>query len=212
MSEFSNPLLLDPGATTQDRVEPLRAMTAPFPVRKAEETRYYVCTLPNHHMHRTDGKRLTFIHSIYATDELNDIEYLDAEVRAGNPYMRLPTEQEIHTHKMRTDPRGTIANELTPQIEATIRARLEAELEASMAAKLNSLNLTEEQKATLAGMQDQADNSEANLAGSSALERLRSMQANGIKTNGGTLLGIAGTDKMAGANSPTPEEAKVQGN
>ncbi len=197
--------------------------TPPFPPVDQEETVYVRCTVPNHHMHRKDGKRLLFVHGIYATKDIYDIQYLQEEMQARNPYIREATKEEVQTYKMITDPRGTIQAELRPVMEEEIKEQLQKELHATLEARLNSAGvvLTDDQKEKLfqqefaEEQQQEADalagqSDQDRIAGTDALARLRANFGGGIKSGSGTIIGegspapgtlggITGTDKLATA-------------
>ena len=99
-----NPLLLNPQASYQGVVPPVAGFTAPYPIKLQDKGEFYAMTMANHHMHRADGKRLSFPFGIFETADVYDIDYLNKEIAAGNPYLRHATEAEVLVHKMRTDP------------------------------------------------------------------------------------------------------------
>jgi hypothetical protein len=211
-----NPNLLNPMTDTGLRgqqVPALPGITKPFPLTFLKEPEHYMCTLPNHHMHRTDGKRLAFVFGHLKTNDAFDVQYLNQEISNGNPFIRPATEQEINNYNMRVDPRGTMAKEMTPDIETRIRQELKLELEKEFERKLNSLGvgLTDEQKKRLeedriqrekeAGILSNDD--QKKLQSMDAAERLNSQFTGGIKTQGATIIpsgasqlpGIQGSDK-----------------
>lgn len=114
-------------------VQPLAAMTPPEPATPAPTTEYYYCPVPNASMHRPDGFRLPFLHRIHATGLLPSQKYLDAEIAGGNPYIRKATEEEISTYKMLTNPRETLTQQITAEVEMTLRQRIEAEIKEKLA-------------------------------------------------------------------------------
>jgi len=218
MSEFlnTNPNLLNPMNTQAQTVPPLAGITQPLPIILQEKTEYYFCTMQNHHMTRNDGKRLAFIFNTFATKDVSDINYLNAEINANNPYLRKATDDEIRMYKMRIDPKGTLAAELTPQIEEKVRNELEAEINASLEQRLKNAGiiLTDEQKAqlTVATSVPAMVSDDAKLNGSSALEKLKAQLAGGVQSGTGTILGgISGTDKMVN-NAPYADPASDPAN
>jgi hypothetical protein len=110
-------------------VPPVAAMTEQYPVVKVKETRYYVCTVSSASMNRKDGKKLAFVNGIYKTDDKYDIEYLDAEIDAGNNYLREASTDEIKSEHMRVDPVGTMRADMEP----TLRRELEEKIRREMA-------------------------------------------------------------------------------
>lgn len=211
----TNPMLLNPENTGQATVQPILGHTAALPVTAAKETKYYHCTMPNHHMHRKDGKRLAFVFGVLKTSDFYDQQYLDGEINGGNPFVRLATVQEVHLYNMKVDPQGTIKAQVLPEVEAEVRVKLEVELRDSFEERLNTLGvvLTEEQKAKLKegleqpvvpGLQEPEQNiSAANIAGTKLVDRLKG--GKGIQSGTGTvfpnpgptLQGISGSDKGA---------------
>lgn len=111
-------------------------LQAPFPVVKTNTTKYYYNTVSNVSMHRADGQRISFIFGIFKTNLKHDLEYLDGEIEAGHPNLRLATEQEVDAYKMRVDPRGTIKEQLLsdPQVMASLEDKIRAEMEQKYAA------------------------------------------------------------------------------
>jgi hypothetical protein len=150
----SNPYLLNPMNTGQQQVPQapsFAGMTRAFPVTLRKDPKYYHCTMLNHHMHRSDGKRLAFIFGICETRDEYDIQYLDYEIANNNPFILPATSQQIAIYQMRVDPRGTMIREVTPEIEARVKQELEIELKNSIREKMNTvgITLTDEQKEVL---------------------------------------------------------------
>lgn len=219
MPDFYNPNLLNPNASTTQQVPGLPGITKPFPVIDTGEPEYFVCTMLNHHMHRTDGKRLAFVFGVLKTSDHFDIEYMRNEIHTGNSFLRLATPQEINNYNMRMDPRGTMQKELTPAIEARVRTELEVELRQSMEERLSSLGivLSDEQKQKLHEAEETKNSAndlgtgagtsdESKLLGSDSLAALRNRLGAGVSTGTGTMFagntggasilgGISGTDK-----------------
>lgn len=214
-----NPMLLNPNNPNGLSVPGIERRTSAFPIRLQDTFEYFVCTMPNHHFVRTDGKRLAFVFGVLATKDVFDIQYLESEINAGNPFLREATSDETRNYNMRIDPQGTLAKEITPAIEANMKTRLEVELRQIMEAKMNTLgvSLTQEQKDALFSympVAEQADlpmsnSSQENIAGIDALARLqeaiKSGTGNVSLSQPPTLQGIAGSDKtttgIAGASN-----------
>lgn len=157
MSDIMNPNTLPEAlrATVQ------QAMTAPYPVEAAPETKYYYNALPNTCMHRPDGQKLAFVFGICKTNMKYDQLYLDDEIAKGHPHIRLATSEEVHTFNMKINPRETMKQELLA--DPAVRAQLEDEIRRQLAA------------------QDDA----SKIAGSdSGLSKLR----DGVKSGSGTIL------------------------
>lgn len=171
----SNPYLLNPMNTGQQQVPQapsFAGMTRAFPVTLRKDPKYYHCTMLNHHMHRSDGKRLAFIFGICETRDEYDIQYLDHEIANSNPFILPATSQQIAIYQMRVDPRGTMIREVTPEIEARVKQELEIELKNSIREKMNTvgISLTDEQKEVLMRIMDskQPDHTEAEESHQSA--------------------------------------------
>ena len=182
-------------------------MQQALPNKEVEETRYYFCTRLNHHMHREDGKRILFVHQIYKTNNYYDQRYLQREIRYGNEFIRAATPQEIERYNMIIDPKGTIASELRPQIEAQVTAQMTAQLQALVskgAMTQEQLDMLTGDTNLLAGAGNGLDNGPANPGIRSGTATLRPTAAT-IKDRvaalnaGHKLGGITGTDKLAGA-------------
>lgn len=145
----ANPMLLNPSSPSGQRVEPLQRKTgdlAPQPFDSDTPTAYYACTVLNHHMHRTDGKRLGFVFGIFETRDWQDVKYLNEEIDLHqNPFIRRASDEEIKTYKMKRDPRGTIVEEIAPEIAEQTKQQLQDVL----AARMNSMGLSDEQKQML---------------------------------------------------------------
>ena len=207
MSYTSNPMLLNPNnngqPTVQPTAQPANSITQPLPVIIMEEPVFFTCSMLNHHMHRTDGKRLAFTFGVLESKDHYDAVYLIQEINSGNPFIRKSSEQEIDVYKMRTDPRGHMEKKLTPGIEEKVRVELEIELRNSLEAKLKAMNvvLSPEQLASLSEQSTASSkfttDDEAKLAGTTALDRLKANVS--VQSGSGTLIlgGIQGTDKMA---------------
>jgi hypothetical protein len=147
-----NPDLLPPPQATPSsvaRVSPLPRFktkledgtyvesTAPLGITKVEP-KHYVCTVPAASMFRHDGKKLPFVHGFLTTNLKEDQDYLDYEIHSGNTYLREATAEEVHVARMRADPRGTIREELRPEVEAEVASRFETEIKA-LQDKINQL-------------------------------------------------------------------------
>jgi hypothetical protein len=118
----------NPGDPTGVTVPTPVAKTAPLPSTKASETRYYFCPTPNASMYRSDGFRLIFIGGVHATDLKASQDYLEREIEDGNVYVRRATDVEVHNHKMKVDPKGTIRDQVLAEEEVRIREQLEREI------------------------------------------------------------------------------------
>ena len=147
MSEYTgpqNPLLLPAGENpSRLTVPPIQGHTPAYPVALKKEMNYYVCSLPNHNMHRKDGKKLAFIHNVLATQDLYDIAYVEDEIANGNPHITQANQAQVTEYKMRTNPRGAITEELRPKLEEEIRDEFDMKL------RTLGVQLTDEQRAVL---------------------------------------------------------------
>lgn len=173
-----------PGDPSGQTVQPLQSHTKPIPPKKVED-RYYFSSARNTSFYRKDGMRLVFTSGIFTSNNEPDHKYLDDEIAGGNPYVRVATEEEIHAHKMRVNPRGTLKAEVTAEVEEEMRERLEREI----MEKLRSQGIISDET-KVAGVD----------ATASVLERL----ADGVKSGSGTLVSrsfqssTVGSDKVAG--------------
>jgi len=208
-----NPAFIDPFQPQMHAVPNLPGHTPPLPVKLQDTPVYYTCTLPNHHMHRQDGKRLAFHKlgtlGVLKTNDVYDVQYISKEIANGIPFIRPSTQAEIDAYNMHFDAKGTIEASLRPKIEEQVRSDLMKKLQALGVA------ITPEQEATLSsvGSVDQNATDEQKITGvktadnKSALDLLKSrgISAQGAtivmneSTPGSMLSGIAGTDKMANA-------------
>lgn len=160
-----NPNLLNPNDPGGNRVSPVVGHTPAFPIKFQEQERHYVCTVPNHHMHRKDGKRLAFVHGFLTTRDIFDIQYLDEEIANGNPYIRVATEDEVHSYSMRMNPRKVISEEIRPDVEAQVRNEFTAKLLAL------GIPLTDEQRKSL-GLPENVGNIDTLISGEIAADSL----------------------------------------
>jgi hypothetical protein len=204
-----DPSLIDPAMSQQATSAKgvVQGFTNPFPSILLEKPLYFTMTLKNHHMHRQDGKRILFVNNVHEAREYHDALYLYNEIKAGMPYLRESTPEEIQVFKMMVNPRGTIIEEVKAEIEQQTRNQLTAELQSL------GIQLTDDQKAALEKLREKDEQSKealdaSKIAGISALDRLKASVQSGtgkISFNSpapGPLQGIAGTDKMATA-APT---------
>lgn len=79
-----------------------------LPNTPVDDNRYFYCTVPTASMHRKDGKRLPFLNGLLKTNIKEDIEFLDAEIAAGNIYIRKATTEEVDHAKLIEDPMGSV--------------------------------------------------------------------------------------------------------
>lgn len=113
------------------QVPPLQAITKPQPIEYVE-MKYYLCTVANASFHRFDGTRVGFRFGFLETNIKATQEYLDYEIRNGNPYLREATTDEVMEAKMRLDPVGTIREKVRDELELELRVKLEAEIREKM--------------------------------------------------------------------------------
>lgn len=135
-----------PGDLTGMTVAALEAKTAPLPTTVSPTTKYYFCPVPNTSMFRPDGMRLIFIQGVHETNILASQDYLDCEISGRDfktrqptndphPFLTEATPEQVQRYRMHVNPRKTIADELTPQIEERMRDKLESELIARLQSK-----------------------------------------------------------------------------
>lgn len=173
-------------------------MVQPLPLLFLDRAENYVCTLVNHHMHRADGKRLFFNNGHLETTDYHDVNYLNNEINTGNPFIRKATPLEVDAYHMTVDPRGTMLRQMTPDIEAKVRAELEVELRQEYEKRLAEAGviLTDEQKEKFEATEAmEATNVEVpfgttdaqKLASADALARVRSRLSGGVASGSGTV-------------------------
>lgn len=127
-----NPELINPNAP-QRVPGPSVILTQPMPATKHPAGfKHYHCSQSAGSFFRTDGKKIPFVGHICSTDLLYDIAYLDNEINAGNPYLRLANKDEVNAYNFKIDPRGTIRKE----VESETREKLEADIRSSIYADL----------------------------------------------------------------------------
>lgn len=132
--QHTNPDLLTPSADQRAQSVPKAvALTAPIKTYQLPEARYFVCTVHSASFHRVDGKKIPFVRGMCKTDIAADVEYLEEQMAHGNPYLRYATEEEVAHIKMLLDPRGTIKEQVRPEIESELRAELEAKIRKEIA-------------------------------------------------------------------------------
>lgn len=137
---MENSDLLDPMQTAPKVNAPV-AHTAPLPIEKADTTKYYKITVATASMHRSDGKKLAFVHGICATDDAWDQKYLDHEIAQRNPYLSAATEDQIETYKMHMNPRKTIADQVRAEMEPQLRRELEEKIRAELAGSADAAKI-----------------------------------------------------------------------
>jgi len=208
---MSGSMLLNPNNTQMEVVQPIAARTNAFPVETVEDKYYYACTMLNHHMHRTDGKRLGFQFGIFVTQDKYDIEYLEKEIVAGNIYVTRATKDQIANYRMKTDPQAMMTEELSPKIEAELREKLDSELRAKMKERLTSIGVTlttDQFEALVAKTSSESSiastaTDESKLASTAKDARMEALQRLQTGTATISLGGIVGTDRLpqaAGSN------------
>lgn len=184
--------------------------TRPLSNHRLAEPQFFYCPERVASMHRTDGKKIPFVHHICETDVVSDIEYLVREIDDyENPYVRRATPQEIQAHLMRKDPKGAMRKELLAdpalrkQIEASVRGDLEAQIRAQLR---EEMGLPAE--AVVDAAQEELPLAEtavdaAKVAGTSIVERLKALSA-AKQVAGGTLVmgGATPTGVMTHGGSP----------
>jgi hypothetical protein len=109
------------------RVAPIQAYTPASPTIIVAK-KYYICVVANASLHRKDGTRVGFTNGFLETEVEATQEYLDGEIIAGNPFVRLATQHEVQEARMKRDPRGTIREQVREELEAELRIKLEREI------------------------------------------------------------------------------------
>jgi len=165
----ATPFLLQPGAdpALAQTVQPIKYITPPMPAVAADTVKYYMCSLPNASMHRSDGFRISFRNGYYTAKLLPDQQYLDNEIATGHELLRLATENEVYQIRMSENPRAVIKEEVTADLEASIEAKIRAEYEVRLA----GLQLTDENR----------------LSGTDAVSRAANTPDTAIKTGSATV-------------------------
>lgn len=116
-----------PGDPIGSTLPPLESRTK-APAVRLVDARYYHCPVPSASMNSSDGTRIIFISGIYKTEVESVQRYLDNEIAHDHPNLREATAEEIRAYNMRVNPRATIKEEVTPEIESALREKLEKEI------------------------------------------------------------------------------------
>jgi hypothetical protein len=195
MSILGNPEMEASGAT----VQPLTAHTPAEPLIDTGKVKYYALDERNGSMHRKDGTRLAFVNGVLATSLKADQDYLDGELANRHPVLRTARPDEVQVYEMKRDPKGTIAREIRPQLEAQIRAELEAKIRKELGVESLQAEV---------GSVDAANLDADKIAGSGGdaavdmLQRLRSGSASVVMTSQRPpLQGIVSTADLGGAEA-----------
>lgn len=127
-------MLFDP-ATSQSTASHQRGQvlpTSPIPFVPATNPVVFVSSLKNSNIHRKDGATIPFVHGFYRTRNQSDIDFLDYEIAMGHPFIRRADDQEVSNYQQLVDPdttlRAKVEAEITPLLEAKIRAQLEEQI------------------------------------------------------------------------------------
>lgn len=174
-----------PGQFPGDVIRSL-PVTLKIPNETVSEHKYYFCTVASGSFVRTDGKRLEFIRSIYRTNNVGDIVYLDAEAKDGdNPYIRFALPVEIEIFDMASDPVGTLKARVDDAVKQDIRRDITAQYEAQnedMLTRLEELSVNVTDEAKLAGIDALKKSIESFRSGSAILTPLPTLK--GITSTG----------------------------
>jgi hypothetical protein len=196
MSILGNPEVEASGHT----VQPLTAHTPAEPLIDTGRVKYYALDERNGSMHRRDGTRLAFINGVLATSLKADQDYLDGELANNHPVLRVARPDEIQVYEMKRDPKGTIAREIRPQLEAQIRAELEAKIRKEMGVESLQAEVGSVDAANLDA--DRIAGAGAGDAAVDMLQRLRSGSASVVMTSQRPpLQGIVSSADLGGAEA-----------
>lgn len=168
----------------------------PLSNHRVAEPKYYYLTERVASMHRSDGKKIPFVLHICETDVAADIAHLDREIDDyENPYLRRATPEEIKAYLLRKDPKGAMRKEVLSdpavrkEIEDSVRGSLEAQIRRQIRAEMGLTDEDVGEKQPDPNQQElplsAAD--ETNIAGTSALDRIRALST-AKQVAGGTLI------------------------
>lgn len=186
-TQFVDPNLLTPGDPSGAKVNPLNALTMPLPIVETDVVKHYICVIPNASLHRTDGKRLGFVSNYFSSNDLHDQKYLDGEIAARHPYLRVATDDEVMAARMRANPTGTITEKVRAELEPQIRAELEIEIRARLEAEIRG-----EVTGTGVDITDAEKIAGTNVRTSAAQSLMDKLSA-GIKSGTGVIIPTNGT-------------------
>jgi len=110
-------------------VQPLKALTQPFPIVKTEPV-VYKSEFPTMSMHRRDGKRISFRNGYFTADQKADIEHLDYEIEAGFPGMRRATPEETQQAAFMENPIKATAEKAAAEAVSAVAAEYEQRMAA----------------------------------------------------------------------------------
>ena len=106
-------------------VQPLKALTQPFPVVKTEPVTFKA-EFASMSMHRRDGKRISFRNGYYTADQAADIYHLDGEIEAGFPGLTRATPQEVEQAAFMTNPIKATTDKAVAEVTAAYEERMQA--------------------------------------------------------------------------------------
>ena len=118
----------EPGTTVEFKPHPT------IEDKELDEMKYYRSSLSHFRMIRKDGKSIVFSQHFFESDASGDVEYLDSEIKARNPYIRYATPEEVRDAHYRRDPKAFLTTEIKSdagfmeQLKADIRRQLEDEM------------------------------------------------------------------------------------
>jgi hypothetical protein len=160
LQAVANPDLPNP-ASGGPSVSALTVMTPPQGNTEQLQDRYFHCSMTTACFFRKDGKKLPFQQHFFKTNILEDIQYLEEEIRTGNQYVRLATESEVGHAKLLADPMGTVREAVKNDLSLEELQRMIDERRAALAA--DPARNTEADRKKIEG-------TELNSAASSALK------------------------------------------
>jgi len=95
---------------------------------KAEEAVIFICTERSASLFRPDGKKLAFVKGLFKTQVVEDIQYLDNEIEAGNPYVKRANPEEVSAAEALFDPLGSLRKKIEKDVGAELYAQLRVKI------------------------------------------------------------------------------------
>lgn len=106
---------------------------------EVDDRKFYHLSEHSASMLRPDGVRLVFVHNVYATNVLQDQQYLDNEIAARHPKLRMASPEEIMMYRASTDLRGLIKEQVAGEVTDELRDKIRQEVAANLEAELEQL-------------------------------------------------------------------------
>lgn len=107
---------------------------------KQEQFVIFVGSLANASFYRPDGKKLGFVKGLFKTNIKEDIQYLDAEVDNGNPYVKRANQVEIDAAESLFDPLGSLRKKIEKDVGAELYEKLRAKLSTQLGITVDSID------------------------------------------------------------------------